>query len=269
MRCYSFPASLITMLLGSTLLLMAPDADATALRLQLVTGDYAPYSGQALTDNGLSSRLIYAALEEVHASAPELHFQSWKEGYENTAELHFDATYPYGWNPQRDKQFLFSEPLHTETLSWYSHKENSAALRGEWHRMKVCLPQGWNTSLYDAVAEKFHLTLVQAPTLEGCLLQLQRRKSDLILLNEVVFNAAIQQLFGNNNQLLALPYYQQQQTLHLMVSRKHPRAEQLITLINKGLEALRKNGRYELLQQNTATAQADSWSHHKRFALHQ
>lgn len=41
MRCYSFPVSLITMLLGSTLLLMAPDADCTALRLQLVTGDYA------------------------------------------------------------------------------------------------------------------------------------------------------------------------------------------------------------------------------------
>lgn len=49
-------------------------------------------------------------------------------GYENTAELHFDATYPYGWNPQRDKRFFFSEPLHTETLSWYSHKENGAGL---------------------------------------------------------------------------------------------------------------------------------------------
>ena len=257
------------MLLGSALLLMAPDAGCTTLRWQLVTGDYAPYSGQTLPEHGLSSRLIYAALEEVHASEPELHFLSWAKGYDKTAELQFDATYPYTWSPQRDKQFLFSDPLHTETISWFSHKQNSAALRGEWHRMRVCLPQGWNTTLYDAVAENFHLTLVQAPTLEECLLQLQRRKSDLIPLNEVVFNAATQQLFGNHHQLLALPYYQQQQTLHLMVPRKHPQAEQLIVLINKGLEALRKNGRYELLQQSNAMAQADSWPHHKRFAFHQ
>jgi ABC-type amino acid transport/signal transduction systems, periplasmic component/domain len=250
MRFRYIPFSFI-FLLCSILVLQQNDAAAATpeRKWQLVTGEYAPYSGKAQPEHGLSSRLIDAILAENHLGKSQLHFLSWPEGYRQTADGKFDATYPYAWDPERDKLFLFSKPLHTETISWYSHKENTPALRGEWHRMRVCLPQGWNTQLYDEVAEQFHLRLTTTSTLEECLLQLQRRQSDLMPLNEVVFNAISQQLFGNRHQLLALPYYQRQQTLHLIVPKRRPDAANLIAEINQGIDKLQESGRYSLYQQ--------------------
>lgn len=232
-----------------SILVLPQQASATQDKeWQLVTGEYAPYSSKVLPEHGLSSRLINAILEEGNLGKSRLHFLSWPDGYRQTADGKFDATFPYAWNSERDKLYLFSKPLHTETISWYSNKGNTPALRGEWHRMRVCLPQGWNTQLYDEIAGLFHLRLTLASTLEECLLQLQRRKSDLMPLNEMVFNAASQQLFGNQHQLLALPYYQRQQTLHLIVPKSHPDATSLILMINQGIDKLQENGRYSIYQ---------------------
>lgn len=248
MRFCLTPFSLIFLLCATLLLSHWAIANPVKGEWQLVTGEYAPYSGKALPDHGISSRLLNAILAESNQAKSQLHFLSWNEGYQQTTEGKFDATFPYAWNPERDKLFLFSKPLHTETISWYSNKENTAALRGEWHRMRVCLPQGWNTQFYDEIAGQFHLRLTITLTLEECLLQLQRRKSDLMPLNEVVFNAVSQQLFGNQHQLLALPYYQRQQILHLMVPQKNPEAASLIAMVNKGIDKLQEDGRFGLYQ---------------------
>ena len=257
MRCcvISF-ASLF--LLGTVVVLPQQASAIPDKGWHLVTGEYAPYSGKALPDHGISSRLIDAILAEGNLEKSGLHFLSWAEGYQQTADGKFDATYPYAWNPERDKLFLFSKPLHTETISWYSNKGNTPALRGEWHRMRVCLPQGWNTQLYDEIAGQFHLRLTIAPTLEECQLQLQRRKSDLMPLNEVVFNAVSQQLFGNQHQLLALPYYQHQQTLHLIVPKSRPDAASLIAVINKGIDKLQEEGRFGIYQKLEESESASS-----------
>lgn len=255
-------------LLGSILVLPQQAGAISAKEWQLVTGEYAPYSGKALPDHGMSTRLIKAILAENHQGESRLHFMSWPEGYRQTADGKFDATYPYAWNPARDKLFLFSKPLHTETISWYSHKENAPALRGEWHRMRVCLPQGWNTQLYDEIAGQFHLRLTLASTLEECLLQLQRRKSDLMPLNEVVFDAASQQLFGNQHQLLALPYYQRQQTLHLIIPKQSADAATLLKLINQGIDKLQENGRYNTYQRLEETESAKTSPRNRRVAFH-
>lgn len=231
------------------LLLLALQARAAPLRL--VTGEFIPFTGERLADGGISTRIVRAAFSEAGFDEVDIRFQPWSRGYQLTLQSDFTATYPYAWNHQRASLFLYSAPITIDSLSWFSRADNNLALTGAWHALSVCIPQGWNTSHADKLITQYQMRLFQPRGIEQCLLMLDKKRVDLLPMNDRVVFEASSKLFGTPYQFRPLLQHKQSDTFYLIISRRHPQGRELIEAFNHGLAALRSDGRYDKLLQST------------------
>ncbi|MGL4205364.1 MAG: substrate-binding periplasmic protein [Aeromonadaceae bacterium] len=247
--------------LGWLLLLLALQVGATPIRL--VTGEFIPFSGEKLVDGGISTQIVKAAFREAGFDAVDIQFQPWTRGYQLTLQASFTATYPYAWSPQRASLFLYSAPINIDSLSWFSRGDDNRAQTGAWHKLSVCIPLGWNTRHADKLIADYQMRLYQPRGVEQCLLMLEKKRVDLLPMNDRVVFEASNKLFGTPYQFRPLLQHKQSDTFYLMISRQHPQGREIIDAFNNGLAALRSDGRYDklLLQPTLSTASQNLATH--------
>ncbi|WP_052941324.1 substrate-binding periplasmic protein [Chromobacterium subtsugae] len=220
------------------------DADALAL----VTGEFPPYTGAALPQGGISAVLVREAFLAAGQPAPSIVFLPWKRAYSETEQGRFAASFPYARDENREKAFLYSEPLHQDRFSYFARQDDEDARKGRWQGKRLCLPLGWTTAYVDADVRKYQLRLERPPTLENCLKMLNSDTVDLVSCNDFVADYAMRRLFGPHAPFAIADIGKAQSSeLYLIVSRRRPDAERLIRQFNQGLAALRDSGRYQLL----------------------
>ena len=217
--------------------------------LRLVTGEFIPFTGENLADGGISTRIVKAAFNEAGFNEIDIQFKPWSRGYRLTLTTDFAATYPYAWSQQRAKLFLYSAPINIDSLSWFSRADNAQAMMGAWHNLSICIPFGWNTAHADKVIAQYKMRLFQPRGIEQCLLMLDKKRVDMIPMNDRVVFETSNRLFGTPYQFRPLLQHKQSDTFYLLVSRHHPRGKELIDAFNSGLAALRADGRYDKLLQ--------------------
>lgn len=218
-----------------------------AAPLLLATGEFTPYTGKALPGGGETTRLVTTLLKEAGYREIELDYLPWPRGYHLTRNGLVAATFPYAWTAERASMFYYSAPLHIDRLSWFTYRGSEAIEAGRWHGLRVCIPLGWSTSHADGVIQRFGMELQRPKTLEQCLQLLDRKRVDLLPMNETVTRDASRQLFGNPCHLQALPQFRQSDTFYLIISRHYPGATTLLERFNHALAAARADGRYDQL----------------------
>lgn len=97
---------------------------ATSPTVVLATGEYPPFSGETLQDNGIASAIVTSVMREIGYES-EIRFLPWPLADKNTKESETNqgvrAAFPYAKTPQREKDFYFSEPiLAVETSVFYN-----------------------------------------------------------------------------------------------------------------------------------------------------
>lgn len=233
---------LIALLLSSP----APAEDEAALTL--ATGEFPPYVGERLPQGGVTSKIVREAFAAAGLATPKIVFLPWKRGYSEAELNRYAATFPYAHDAAREKQFLYSDPLHQDHFSYFARKDDADALAGRWRNKRLCLPLGWTTAYTDADIRKYQLRLERPPALENCLKMLGSNQVDLVSCNDFVAGYAIRQLYGPRSPFVAAEIGKQQTSgLFLIISRQRPNAEQLMQKFNQGLAALRRSGRYQQL----------------------
>src|ERR1700680_3259668 len=80
----------------------------------LATGEWAPFSGEALPSYGVASAVVSAVFQQM-GYQPQFRFMPWPRAEEVTAENDADrgvrAAFPYLWSSERDAKFYYSKPI--------------------------------------------------------------------------------------------------------------------------------------------------------------
>jgi polar amino acid transport system substrate-binding protein len=234
----------------SGLLAMCLTAVVAASDLRLVTGDdHAPYTGRQLPEGGMLTMIVQAALQQRHI-ASSLDWRPWNRGYQMTLKSQYDATFPYVRSPEREADFLYSDPILV--VRNYAFSLSSAPLEidnlEEVQGKRLCLPLGWQApDALQKLLDQGLLKLHTPPSLIACAELLLLGRNDFFVATESLGDAALQstaeplsrvhrsrQSFGDN-------------TLHVIVSRRHAGAEELVQTINQGLAQLHESGAYTRL----------------------
>lgn len=246
LACY---VRLVLALCGLALLSQPGLADQP-LTLHLVTGpDYKPYTDPGLPQGGMQSEIVRAAFAKV-GDQVEITFEPWARGYAETEHLAFDGTFPYVHAPDREKDFLYSDPSFVLAGRAWVTPDNQASIASaaELAGKALCLPNGY--VLPDTIQGMLsggELRLERAAGMEQCFKMLQMKRVDFVVCSEIQARATSQRLWNTVEGVKTLPFVLTQSTHSLIVPRQHPQAARIIADFNRGLAMLKESGELDAI----------------------
>jgi polar amino acid transport system substrate-binding protein len=106
-------------------------ADEPLEPILLASGEWSPYSGDALASHGVAAAIVSAVFQQM-GYQPEFRFMPWpraeQAALDNDANRGVRATFPYASTPEREASFYFSKPIFSIELSvFYNARRNPAA----------------------------------------------------------------------------------------------------------------------------------------------
>jgi len=91
----------------------------------LATGEWAPYSSQNSEQFGIASAIVNSVFQQL-GYQPELRFMAWEpaeaSARQNQTNDGVRATFPYGANAERARDFYYSDPLLEIEMSLYYNR---------------------------------------------------------------------------------------------------------------------------------------------------
>ena len=91
--------------------------------IRLAYGEYPPYSGKSLNNNGPISEIIVQAYQRVGYQV-ELHYiPSWARRIKMIENGDFDGTYSAWYREGRERWFVFTDPLPANEIVFYKRKK--------------------------------------------------------------------------------------------------------------------------------------------------
>jgi len=236
------------------LLLLPRVVAADHKQVELVTGEFAPFTGTTLPGGGLVTRIIREAFayENIEIS---IQFKPWKRGYHETSNGLYTGTFPYSKNLERQQLFLYSDPILSGKTLFYTRKNNPVEYQviDDLKGSRLCMPLGFNlfAPLKQAITDDM-LTLVRASDLEGCFRMIASSRADLTLVREEIANDIIKRVSRSQNIFRAMQQPFSTVSEHLIIPRQIKHAHELIRQFNSGLRKLRTSGQIRQLYRKTA-----------------
>ncbi len=213
---------------------------ALADTVALATGDYPPLTGESEPEGGLLTQVVAAAFA-ARGTGVRLTYLPWQRGYNETLKGLYSATFPYGKSVERDALFLYSSPLHTDTIRLFALA--SATLPVQWSGKSICVPIGYGTQQILGFALAQAARLERPVSMVNCFQLLQLGRVQGVWSSELVAEQVTRPLraLGLHYKPLMLEV-DYAVDYHLIVPRAHPGAAELIAHFNAGLALARKSG---------------------------
>ncbi|GLR11618.1 hypothetical protein GCM10007907_04080 [Chitinimonas prasina] len=212
----------------------------------VVTGnDYAPFADQKLPEGGMTTEIVKRALAESKAEL-KLDWQPWSRGLEETKAARFAGTFPYLKTPEREVEFLYSQPIYTieDRLFAKPGSNLDAANLKTLEGKKICLPLGWAPAAKLApMLKSGALKQDQPKDISTCVKMVQAGRADFFVTDQFQGNAALQAAGAKDISMGASTVGSA--TLHLIAIKSGSQSKALLDAFNNGLAALKKSGEYE------------------------
>lgn len=222
-----------------------------AATLKIATGEYAPYSGEHLKKQGISSQVVKAVFKEMKQDVV-FEFMPWKRVMLHNDNKTVSGSFPWNMNEERLKTNYFSFPIHQYRVLTFTKADTDFHTESSLKGKKICIPDGWDMAPYVKLIHKVELQVVSPVSIESCFNMLMIGRVDIVLMNELVGKEVNLRLFGKKSQIIGSekPFFQRRVNLHYMISKKYPNAKKLIIGFNRGLEKIRDNGVYDAIVGN-------------------
>ena len=214
-------------------------AGVHAQPLQLVTGEYVPFTGARMQRGGPLTEIVRAAFAASGIEI-ELSFEPWRRGYAETLEGHHDATFPYGRNAERERDFYFSESFYTADRRMYYLRSStirphvSASLTGRIY----CSPLGFVE--FPGMAKQVGTQVQRPPEMSNCAKMLSLGRVDFFITTPDIAENAMAQAgvppAALASHLVGLSHNA------LIVPKKHANARAIVDAFNRGIASLRAKG---------------------------
>lgn len=209
-----------------------------------VTGEYPPYTGEKLPSGGIATAIVDLALKAAGFAKTDVLWTSWTRGHTLTKVGKVAMTFPYVHNEERTQDFLFSDPLYTDRISYFVRPQDLNGLSGAWHEMRICLPQGWAISLHQDFIDQFSLSLLQPISMKHCFNMLDAKRVDIVPCADHVAAYETKNIFGKSDVFAVSNYAYLERKYYAMISRNWLDAEDLRQKLNIGLTKIRNSGAY-------------------------
>lgn len=225
--------------------------------LKLATGEYIPYSGENIPNQGISSMVVRAVFKEIRQDI-HLEFMPWKRVMMASDNGTVAGSFPWNLNPDRIKKNFFSMPIHQYRIIAFTKKEHDYNTEKSLTGKTVCIPAGWDFAHFSALLKKAMMKVTSPATVESCFGMLALGRVNIIFINELVGKAVEEKMFGNKSPLIGSrkEYLHGTTNLHFMVSKKSPNGKKLISDFNRGLEKIKANGVYDAILSVISTCES-------------
>ncbi len=246
---------------ASAPVVVAPGNAASATKINLLTADdYKPFTDRSLPGGGLVAEVVQKAMEA--ADPPEGFAIHWVNDWSAHLEpLLSNALLDMGFpwlqpdcaadpSQYRCENFYFSEPMFEMLIMLFTSKEHPIAFDSDDDILgkTLCRPKGYYTHDLDKNGRNWiregKITLKSPVSVADCFEMLMKGEVDAVALNEFTGRAAIKEA-GIEDRVEVAPRPLSIEGLHVIVHKSHPRAQELLALINKGLRAIKDNGEYQ------------------------
>ncbi|WP_373976539.1 transporter substrate-binding domain-containing protein [Chitinibacter sp. SCUT-21] len=211
--------------------------------LKVVTGpDYPPYTDPKLPNGGLVTELVSKTLQRAGWNLA-LSWRPWANGYQATLAGEFAATFPYIRTAEREKVFLFSEPLFEIKAYVFALPERNfdGAQPKTLTGSRYCMPLGWALlPIFARMQKNKEITIVSPNDMSSCMKLIALKKVDFTVTDLVQGEEATHQLAAELPKPIALGGVVDRQTLHLLMPIHAAGSSERMARFNQALHAQQK-----------------------------
>lgn len=214
--------------------------------IKIASGEYAPFSGEYISNQGISTMIVKAVFKEIKDNI-SLEFMPWNRVMLQTENGVVAGSFPWIQNKERLEKNYFSKPINNYRIVAFYKKGFEYKIPSSLQGKIICIPIGWDVSLYQSFISKMEMHISSPAKLESCFNMLAKNRVDIVLINELVGHTINHELFGQASPLVAREQslIKQAENLHFIVSKKYPNGKKLIENFNRGLEKIKANGVYD------------------------
>lgn len=220
--------------------------------IKLVTGNnYAPYSDEKLPNNGMITEIVERVFKKMGFQI-KTEFWAWKHGFDAAEELEFDASFPWLKNPKRMEKFRYSKSLYNILIRCFVKEGASITYnRNEDFQGKTfCRPKGWYMHDIQDLLDRRIITVKRPEDINTCFKMLKNGDVDVVPANEFVAWASINKTFDTYEGFRVLDKVLSTDTLHLIISKRHPDGKKLMEQFEEAVKKLKEEGRFQKIVTN-------------------
>lgn len=225
----------------------SPDA---SYKVQLVTGEFAPYTTQNPNESGFFSQIVAEVFENAGIET-EIAFYPWSRCEQMVADGEALASFPYSHSSNATDQFLASDPVMTSEQKYYYRKSNpkitAETLAFTQLKQFAGYTFGGTGGYWYGTPRDFENLGIRAEWADGgdaLLKMLQAGRIDFVIEDDLVCAQSLERLFpGQEDDFSTLPNISAKVEYYLIVSPTYPEAETLLKRFNDSLQELKRTGR--------------------------
>lgn len=237
------------------LLLTLSSAAGAAEKMRFSVGDFPPYFDKAMSTQGVIA-VVFKAAMAAEGVEVEYDFLPWARALEYAKDGTSSGSPGWTKTPERDVDFLFSEPFVNCVDGVFFLKDKPIAFSSvadfRGLRIGVINKLTYGKDFAEAQARNDFKTEI-APASENLLKMLLAGRVDAVILNRSVAAqemsalpaADVERLGSADTPFLLKPW-------RLAVGKRNPEAQKIINTFNAGLVKIQRNGTYQRLMGDPA-----------------
>lgn len=225
----------------------------SAESVSFAMGEWEPYTGRELEGYGMAAEIVTAACRAGGLTA-EYVFFPWKRAESNVESGAYFATFPYQGTKERSANYAFSEPLCISSNGILLHKGNPRTAGFTYARiedlkgLRVGLLAGSDALKLPLL--KAGVSVAEVQKVDQNIRKLEAGRLDCVIEDFPVIVHALRKTLGSDAARLEQFYFTERGfgntvAYRLLVSRKYPRAEELLERFNEGLRKIKADGEYQ------------------------
>ena len=236
-------------LLPSLLLLSSMNSTLQAQTLKLGTGEFPPYISSNLNRGGALTHIVTSAFTAAGYEST-VEFIPWTRAYKLADNMRIDGTFAWSIKVDRQVSFLYSKPLFIFEQKAFAlkHKTVNVSDSAVKDSVNLCRPQGYaiqgfsKNLIGSGVAKHF-----APPDVETCFNMLKAGRVDVVVVDKLEGQNYVARQFSNIDDVKVLDKTFYKYSNHLLISKKHPQAKQLMKDFDMGLDKIMETGEYQTI----------------------
>ncbi|WP_020406659.1 substrate-binding periplasmic protein [Hahella ganghwensis] len=216
-------------------------------QIVLANGEWEPFLSRSLPHYGFASHIVSEAFAASGVYV-EYAFFPWARAESMVEYGQIDGSLLWTQTPARSNFALFSDVVITQDEVLFHLRSNSLDPKSpmDMAGKSIVVPLGSKLGVWERAVKSGHVTVVEARNINIGFTMLLRSRVDAFPLAKAVgysnlrlhFTPEQQSLITNSSTVFDRHEYR------LMLTRKSPANDKLITLFNQGLRHLRDTGKY-------------------------
>lgn len=232
-------------LLSCCLLFLTLFSSANADPIRLVTsGNFLPFTGEDWRNRGMITEIVDRIMRGAGLEHEVVFQPTWNTLLDDTEAGTYQATFPWYYNDERAKRFLYSDSLMSNYIVPFvltdSHVRALEPKELAGHHF--CRPQGYFTHDLEELLEKPGSKLTMAETLDECFRLMKAGEVDVVPVDIFSSRGAIHRVFEDPNAVRRLTFVFSRQQLHILVPKNAEGAQELVDRINISIGKLELRG---------------------------